>query len=123
MAIEPNVCERPAGIPVLSRDVLYISTRVDGLGGNSSYNHALTGRRLPHALVTAVKVEITFPRNFSPYPANKPIEVRGNATWEPAGPSPVQSMQLSTFESRWDGIAFGRWIHVNDFPLSLVTRE
>jgi hypothetical protein len=28
-------------------------------------------------------------------------------------------MQLSAFESRYDGISFGRWVHVNDFPLTL----
>jgi kumamolisin len=71
-------------------------------------------------LSTSVKVAITFPPNFNTFLAGRPIEIRGNGTWTPAGPSPVQAMQLSAFESRWDGVSFGRWVHVADFPLDLT---
>ncbi len=105
--------------PVLSRYVTYIAARVDGLGGNSG-TIMPSPAGVPPAPLTGVKVDITFPPNFSPFLAGKPIEIRGNATWQPPGPLPVHSMQLSAFESRWNGISFGRWVHVNDFPLKLV---
>jgi kumamolisin len=71
-------------------------------------------------LASPVKVAITFPTNFGSFLRKRPIEIRGNATWNPAGPSPVASMQLSAFESRGDGFSFTRWVHVADFPLTLT---
>jgi hypothetical protein len=105
--------------PVLQRYVSYIAARVDGLGGNSSAILP-SPNGAPPSLNTVVSVAITFPPNFNTFNAGDPIEVRGNATWQPPGPSPVLSMQLSAFESRFDGISFGPWVHVNDFSLDLV---
>jgi hypothetical protein len=105
--------------PVLSRYVSCIAERVDGLGGNSS-EIMPSPEGVSATPLTGVKIEITFPPNFSSCLAGKPIEVRGNAIWEPAGPSPIDSMLLSTFESRWNGVSFGRWVHVNDFPMIVM---
>ncbi len=105
--------------PVLQSYTSIIAGRVDGLGGNSgSIAPSPTGVP-PVKPPTRVKVEITFPPGFHTFLAGRPIEVRGDATWQPPGPSPVRSMQLSAFESRWDGFSFGPWVHVNDFPLTL----
>jgi hypothetical protein len=103
--------------PILSRYLDQVSGRVSGFGGNpGAIQPSPTGGPIP----TRVKVAITFPPNFNTFLVGKPIEVRGNATWTPAGPSPIQSMQLSAFESRFDGVTFGQWVHVNDFPLTLT---
>ncbi len=105
--------------PVLGRYTSVVAGRVDGLGGNSGAIPPSPTGAPPAPAKTRVKVEITFPPNLQEFNAGDPIEVRGNATWQPPGASPVGSMQLSAFESRWDGISFGPWVHVNDFPLAL----
>jgi hypothetical protein len=37
-----------------------------------------------------------------------------------ADSSPVGAIQLSAFESRWDVVSFGKWVHVADFALELA---
>jgi hypothetical protein len=106
--------------PVHERYIAYIAARVDGLGGNSSAIPPSPIGVPPAAPPTEIKVEITFPPNFHTFLVGRHIEVRGNATWQPAGPSPIQSMQLSAFESRWNGFSFTRWVHVEDFALTLT---
>ncbi len=106
--------------PVLQRHITYIAGRVDGLGSNSSAIPPSPTGVPPIPTPVKVKVEITFPPNFQTFLAGQPIEVRGNATWTPSGIPPVSSMQLSAFEGRWNGFAFGPWRHVNDFPLTLT---